>query len=68
MDSRSPEANVLLRITTALIISVERVIDRLLSFLPMVSKALNALIILVAPAPTLVQEPEPDRAEDIAIR
>jgi hypothetical protein len=50
---------VLLRIATALIISVERAIDRFLSFLPIVSRAL---------AIALEPEPEPDKTEDITIQ
>src|ERR1700709_2233991 len=57
MDSRLPETDTLLRITTALILSVDRAMDRLLSLLPTAAKA-------PAPAP----EPELDRAEDIAIQ
>jgi hypothetical protein len=57
MDSRLPETDALLRIATALILSVDRAMDRLLSLLPTAAKA-------PAPAP----EPELDRAEDIAIQ
>ena len=39
MDSRSPETDALLRIATALILSVERAMDRLLSLLPTATKA-----------------------------
>jgi hypothetical protein len=59
MDSRSPEIDALLRITSALVVSIERAIDRLLSLLPTASRALA-----IAPEP----EPGPDRAEDIAIQ
>jgi len=65
MDSRLPETDALLRITTALILGVDRAMDRLLSLLPTASKA-------PAPAPEPESEPEtlpePDRAEDIAIQ
>jgi hypothetical protein len=57
MDSRLPETDALLRIATALILSVDRAMDRLLSLLPTAAKT-------PAPAP----EPELDRAEDIAIQ
>jgi hypothetical protein len=57
MDSRLPETDALLRIATALILSVDRAMDRLLSLLPTAAKA---------PAPAL--EPELDRAEDISIQ
>jgi hypothetical protein len=57
MDSRSPETDALLRIATALILSIERAMDRLLSLLPTASKARTA-----PPAPA------PIRAEDIAIQ
>jgi hypothetical protein len=57
MDSRSPETNALLRITSALVVSVEQAMDRLLSLLPIASRAL-----------AITPEPEPDRAEDIAIQ
>jgi branched-subunit amino acid transport protein len=60
MDYRSPETNVLLRITTTFTISVERAIDRFLSFLPTASKILKALII---PAIFAL-----DGTEDIAIQ
>jgi hypothetical protein len=57
MDSRLPETDALLRTATALILSVDTAMDRLLSLLPTASRA---------PAPT--PEPEPDRAEDIAVQ
>ena len=63
MDSRLSETDSLLRIATALILGVDRAMDRLLSLLPIAaSKA--------PPAPALEPEPEPkqDRAEDIAIQ
>jgi hypothetical protein len=53
MDPSPPETNALLRIATALILAVDRAMDRLLSLLPVASKALA---------------PEPDRAKDIAIQ
>jgi hypothetical protein len=62
MDSRLPlKADALLRISTALILSVDRAIDRLFSLLPTAARA---------PAPSLAPalEPEPNRAEDIAIQ
>jgi hypothetical protein len=60
MDSRSPETNALLRITSALVVSIEQAMDRLLSLLPIVSRA---LAIALEPEP----KPKPDRTEDIAI-
>src|ERR1700733_10769951 len=57
MDSRLPETDALLRIATALILSVDRAMDRLLRLLPTAAKA---------PAPA--SEHELDRAEDIAIQ
>jgi hypothetical protein len=60
MDSRSPETDALLRIATALILSIERAMDRLLSLLPTASKARTA-----PPAPPA---PAPIRAEDMAIQ
>jgi hypothetical protein len=68
MDSRSHETNALLRIATAFIVSVERAMDRLLSLLPTASKALKVPTAPAAPVPALAPEPEPDRAEDIAIQ
>ena len=54
MDPRlSPETDALLRIATALILGVDRAMDRLLSLLPMAARA---------PAST------PNRAEDVAIQ
>ena len=60
MDSRSPETDALLRIATALILSIERAMDRLLGLLPTASKARTA-----PPAPPA---PAPIRAEDMAIQ
>jgi hypothetical protein len=57
MDSRSPETDALLRITSTLVMSVEQAIDRFLSLLPIASRVL-----------AIALEPEPDRAEDIAIQ
>ncbi|KAH8800164.1 hypothetical protein F5884DRAFT_809522 [Xylogone sp. PMI_703] len=59
MDSRPPETEALLRIATALILSVDKAMERLLSLLPTASRV-----------PELEPEPEPelDRAEDIAIQ
>jgi hypothetical protein len=59
MDSRSPETNALLRITSALVMSTERAIDRLLSLLPIASRVL---------AIALEPELELDKTEDIAIQ
>jgi hypothetical protein len=59
MDPSLPETDALLRIATALILAVDRAMDRLLSLLPVASRALA-----LAPAPA----PEPGRAEDIAIQ
>ena len=65
MDSRPPETDALLRIATALILGVDKAMDRLLSLLPTAPRT---------PAPALNSkpepepEPEPDRAEDIAIQ
>lgn len=53
MDSRLPETDALLRTATALILSVDTAMDRLLSLLSAASRA---------PASA------PDRAEDIAIQ
>jgi hypothetical protein len=50
---------VLLRITSTLVVSIKRAIDRLLSLLPTASRAL-----VIAPEP----EPAPDRTEDIMIQ
>jgi hypothetical protein len=63
MDSRLPETEALLRIASALILGVDRAMDRLLSLLPTAARA-------PAPSPAPVPEPrpEPDRAEDIAIQ
>ena len=59
MDSSPPETEALLRIATALILGVERAMDRLLSLLPVAASSRPP-----APEPT----PEPNRAEDIAIQ
>lgn len=61
MDPRSPETDALLRIATALIVSVEQAMDRLLSLLPTASRAPAAPAV---PAPP----PTPDRAEDLAVQ
>jgi hypothetical protein len=63
MDSRLPETDALLRIASALILGVDRAMDRLLSLLPTAARA-------PAPSPAPVPEPrpKPDRAEDIAIQ
>jgi hypothetical protein len=61
MDSRLPETDALLRTATALILSVDTAMDRLLSLLPTASRA-------PAPTPEPEPEPEPDRAEDIAVQ
>ncbi|PMD28557.1 hypothetical protein NA56DRAFT_683910 [Hyaloscypha hepaticicola] len=58
MDSRSPETDALLRIATTLII-----MDKLLSLLPIASKARTAPL-----APPAAPAPTPIRAEDIAIQ
>jgi hypothetical protein len=50
---------VLLRITSALVVSIEQARDRLLNLLPIVSRAL---------AIALEPEPESDKTEDIAIQ
>jgi hypothetical protein len=55
MDSRLPETDALLRISAAVLLGVDRAMDRLLSLLPTASRA-------------LVLTPEPDRAEDVAIQ
>jgi hypothetical protein len=49
----------LLRITSALVVSIKRAIDRLLSLLLIASR-----VLAIIPEP----EPEPDRAEDIMIQ
>jgi len=61
MDPRSPETDALLHIAAALIVSVEQAMDRLLSLLPIASRA-PAVPTVPAISPT------PDRAEDIAIQ
>src|SRR5271167_2865529 len=61
MDPRSPETDALLHIAAALIVSVEQAMDRLLSLLPIASRA-PAVPTMPAISPT------PDRAEDIAIQ
>jgi hypothetical protein len=60
MDLRSPEIDALLRVAPALIISIERAIDRLLSLLPVASQPPMALVAPTAPT-------APDRAKDIII-
>ena len=65
MDSRLSETDSLLRIATALILGVDRAMDRLLSLLP---TAVRAPAPSPAPAPQPEPDPEPDRAEDIAIQ
>ena len=65
MDSRLSETDSLLRIATALILSVDRAMDRLLSLLP---TAVRAPAPSPAPASQPEPDPEPDRAEDIAIQ
>jgi hypothetical protein len=69
MDSRLSETDALLRIATALILGVDRAMDRLLSLLPTAARA-PAPSPAPAPArePEPEPEPEPDRAEDIAIQ
>jgi hypothetical protein len=57
MDSRPPETDALVRVAAALILGVDRAMDRLLSLLPTASKT---------PAPE--PESEPLRQEDIAIQ
>jgi hypothetical protein len=59
MDSRSPEINASLCITSALVVSIKQAIDRLFSLLPTVSRALAII---------LEPEPEPDKTKDIAIQ
>ena len=62
MDSRPPETDALLRIATALILGVDKAMDRLLSLLPTTPRT-------PAPAPPApAPEPEHDRAEDIAVQ
>jgi hypothetical protein len=69
MDSRLPETDALLRIATALILGVDKAMDRLLSLLPTASRAPGpAPAPAPAPAPEPEPEPEPDRAEDLAIQ
>ena len=65
MDSRLSETDSLLRIATALILGVDRAMDRLLSLLPTAARASAPSL---APAPRPEPDPEPDRAEDIAIQ
>jgi len=65
MDPSPPETEALLRIATALILAVDWAMDRLLSLLPVASRALAPE---PAPAPAPAPAPEPDRAEDIAIQ
>jgi hypothetical protein len=59
IDSRSPETDALLHITSALVVSIKQVMDRLLSLLPIVSRALAII---------LEPEFEPDKTEDIMIQ
>jgi hypothetical protein len=61
MDSRLAETDALLRISAAVLLGVDRAMDRLLSLLPTASRAL-----VLTPEPT--PAPEPDRAEDVAIQ
>ena len=69
MDSRLAETDALLRISAAVLLGVDRAMDRLLSLLPTASRAL-----VLTPEPTTptpeptTPTPEPDRAEDIAIQ
>ena len=65
MDSRLSETDSLLRIATALILGVDRAMDRLQSLLPTANRAPAPS---PAPAPRPDPDPEPDRAEDIAIQ
>ena len=65
MDSRLSETDSLLCIATALILGVDRAMDRLLSLLP---TAVRAPAPSPAPASQPEPDPEPDRAEDIAIQ
>jgi hypothetical protein len=67
MDSRLPETDALLHIATALILGVDRAMDRLLSLLPIAVRA-RAPSPAPAPRPDPDSEPESDRAEDIAIQ
>ena len=55
MDSRLAETDALLRTSAAVLLGVDRAMDRLLSLLPTASRA-------------LVLTPEPGRAEDVAIQ
>ena len=66
MGSRAPETDALLRIATALILGVDRAMDRLLSLLPIAPSQAPELKPVQEPEPE--PEPEPDRAEDIAIQ
>ena len=61
MDSRLAETDALLRTSAAVLLGVDRAMDRLLSLLPTASRA---LVLTPEPTPT----PEPDRAEDVAIQ
>jgi hypothetical protein len=67
MDPSPPETDALLRIATALILTVDRAMDQLLSLLPVASRAL-APEPEPSPAPAPAPALEPDRAEDIAIQ
>ncbi|KIM99362.1 hypothetical protein OIDMADRAFT_127050 [Oidiodendron maius Zn] len=61
MDSRLSETDLLLCIATALILGVDRAMDRLLSLLPTAARA-------PAPSPAPAPLPGPGRAEDTAIQ
>jgi hypothetical protein len=64
MDSRLAETDTLLCVSAAVLLGVDRAMDRLLSLLPTASRAL-----VLTPEPTpLTPTPEPDRAEDVAIQ
>jgi hypothetical protein len=77
MESRSPETDSLLRIASALILGVDKAMDRLLSLLPTPIPSASGLALAstglkAPPHPVPESEPkplpEPDRAEDIAIQ
>jgi hypothetical protein len=61
MASRPSETNALLRIASALVLGVDRTMDRLLNLLPV---PVLAPAMAKAPQPL----PEPDREEDLAIQ
>jgi hypothetical protein len=65
MDSRLSETDSLLRIATALILGVDRAMDRLQSLLPTAARAPAPS---PAPAPRPAPQPDPSRAEDVAIQ